>query len=34
MSNWAYQWYHSDGKFTVDEIGDAFWDYAYRGLRP
>ncbi|WP_242888422.1 TetR/AcrR family transcriptional regulator [Actinomadura litoris] len=34
MSNWAYQWYHSDGKFSHEEIADAFWDYAYRGLRP
>ncbi|RKS76637.1 TetR family transcriptional regulator [Actinomadura pelletieri DSM 43383] len=34
MSNWAYQWYHPDGKLTYDEIADAFWDYAYRGLRP
>ncbi|TYK50972.1 TetR/AcrR family transcriptional regulator [Actinomadura decatromicini] len=34
MSNWAYQWYHSDGRFTHDEIADAFWDYAYRGLMP
>ncbi|TMR06609.1 TetR/AcrR family transcriptional regulator [Actinomadura soli] len=34
MSNWAYQWYHSDGELTQDEIADAFWDYAYRGLMP
>ncbi|WP_037064256.1 TetR/AcrR family transcriptional regulator [Pseudonocardia acaciae] len=33
MSNWAYQWYRPDGALTAAEVADAFWDYAYSGLR-
>lgn len=33
MCNWAYQWYRPTGELSVDQIADAFWDYAYAGLR-
>lgn len=32
MVNWGYQWFHADGRFTADEIGDVFADIVLNGL--
>lgn len=32
MSNWAYQWYRSDGPMTSRQIALNFWDYLIRGI--
>lgn len=32
MSNWAYQWYRSDGRLTPDQLADVFWDLLANGI--
>jgi AcrR family transcriptional regulator len=34
MVNWGYQWFHSDGQFTADEIAEVFADIVLNGLLP
>jgi AcrR family transcriptional regulator len=34
MVNWGYQWFHSDGRFTADEIAEVFADLVLNGLLP
>lgn len=32
MTNWAYQWYRSNGPLTSRQIAGHFWDYLIRGI--
>jgi AcrR family transcriptional regulator len=32
MVNWGYQWFHSDGEFSADDIADVFADIVLSGL--
>jgi AcrR family transcriptional regulator len=32
MTNWAYQWYRSNGPLTSRQIAVHFWDYLIRGI--
>jgi AcrR family transcriptional regulator len=32
MSNWAYQWYRSDGRLRPREIAQIFWDLLSQGI--
>lgn len=34
MVNWGYQWFHSDGEVSADEIADVFADIVLNGLVP